>query len=140
MTNEEALNNSQTLIDLINKSLRELQSVKSDFPELKIAYRLEFGSILNAYREGDLTFNEAVSEFSVSAQKFEREQEGDCQQHIIGMIRYMGNERHYLYWFNKTKLMTKSSGANIEKFMKCPKCGKDLREFWHWPKLDEFVK
>ncbi len=38
-------------------------------PDLRIQYRLEPGSILNAYREGDLSFDQAVNALKIWAER-----------------------------------------------------------------------
>ncbi len=49
------------LIDLIRSSMAEVRELKQKH-EFELGYRVSPEGILNAYREGDLAFNEAVSE------------------------------------------------------------------------------
>ena len=52
-------------IDIVNKLIREIRDVKVRFPELKVQHNPDnVGSVLNAYREGDLSFEEAVATIS----------------------------------------------------------------------------
>lgn len=44
-----------------NKLHKEIQSRKASYPENKTGYYPKnYGSLLNAYREGDLSFNECL--------------------------------------------------------------------------------
>jgi len=52
------------MVTAINDSIRKVRDHKAEHPELKKAFCVNYGSILNAYREGDLTFAEAVNELS----------------------------------------------------------------------------
>jgi len=45
----------------LNRLFKEIQSDKKAHPETKIGYYLSVPSILNAYREGDLDFDEACA-------------------------------------------------------------------------------
>ena len=47
------------LIETINAALFELREIKNRKPQFRVAVRDEPGSILNGYREGDVTFDEA---------------------------------------------------------------------------------
>ena len=47
------------LTDMINESLSELREIKKRKPQFKVSAKNEPGSILNAYREGDVSFEEA---------------------------------------------------------------------------------
>jgi len=51
-------------ISALNNIRKDICSTKSLNPELKMGYSVSYGGILNAYRECDLTFNEAVVELS----------------------------------------------------------------------------
>ena len=44
----------------IYKALTKLRQLKQDNPDLRIEVNNNVGSILNAYREGDIDFDEAV--------------------------------------------------------------------------------
>ena len=53
--------NLSATIDQINTSILEVRAVKSTHPELKLGlYEGNVGSLLNAYREGDLSFDECT--------------------------------------------------------------------------------
>lgn len=45
----------------LNNLFKRIQSDKAANPETKLGYWLTVGSILNAYREGDLGFDEACA-------------------------------------------------------------------------------
>lgn len=47
------------LIETINASLFELRGIKKQKPQFCVEPKNEPGSILNAYREGDVSFDEA---------------------------------------------------------------------------------
>jgi hypothetical protein len=48
-------------LDQLNALRAEIEKDKSEHPETKLGYyRNSVGSILNAYREADITFDEAV--------------------------------------------------------------------------------
>lgn len=47
------------LKDLIFKSIEELRTIKAAHPDFRVGVRNEPGSILNAYREGDVSFDQA---------------------------------------------------------------------------------
>ncbi len=49
-------------IETINRLLQEVRAHKAAHADEKLAYCSGPGSILNAYREGDLTFDQAVAE------------------------------------------------------------------------------
>jgi hypothetical protein len=60
MKNERSLQSRVTyLCDFIVDAMAELQALKRVYPELKVGVTNDAGSILNGYREGDLTFEEA---------------------------------------------------------------------------------
>lgn len=48
------------LVARLNKLHATIQTAKAAHPELKVGFGQNFGSILNAYREGDISFAEAV--------------------------------------------------------------------------------
>lgn len=48
------------MAEQIFERIQELRQFKRANPSIRGAYSLNFGSILNAYREGDLTFEEAT--------------------------------------------------------------------------------
>lgn len=50
------------LNDDVYQAIEKLRGIKLRYPELRIAHWMDFGAILNAYREGDLTFEAAVGE------------------------------------------------------------------------------
>lgn len=47
------------LVETINAALFELREIKKRKPQFRVEVRDEPGSILNGYREGDITFDEA---------------------------------------------------------------------------------
>ena len=51
---------SKQLEDEIFEKMTELRKLKQDNPDMKRGYAFHPGGILNAYRECDLTFEEAV--------------------------------------------------------------------------------
>ena len=57
------------LVVTVTNSITELRQIKRDNPELALGYTCSHGGILNAYREGDLTFNEAVAELESLCKK-----------------------------------------------------------------------
>jgi hypothetical protein len=59
MPHDESFYMSST-IDTINYLLKQLQKYKSRHPERKIGFQNSYGGVLNAYREGDITFKQAV--------------------------------------------------------------------------------
>jgi len=61
-TDNEVANEVRDLIITINKSRVRLLKLKQANPSLRVGYRICAGGILNAYREGDLNFMEAVTE------------------------------------------------------------------------------
>ncbi len=45
----------------LNRLFREIQNYKAEHPETKAGYYADdYGSLLNAYREGDLSFDECI--------------------------------------------------------------------------------
>lgn len=63
MTEQDARHIINLETKKISESLNRLRAAKAVFPQLKSGhYAGSAGSILNAYREGDLTFDEAVTE------------------------------------------------------------------------------
>ena len=50
------------LNDEVYQGIEKLRGIKLRYPELRVSHQLDFGSILNAYREGDLSFEAAVGE------------------------------------------------------------------------------
>jgi len=50
------------LVVIVSNAISELRELKRNNPELKLGYVNSYGGVLNAYREGDLTFKEAISE------------------------------------------------------------------------------
>lgn len=51
----------QEKVKQINALIQEVMAMKKETPELKNGYYpSSYGSILNAYREGDLSFTQAV--------------------------------------------------------------------------------
>jgi len=57
MTIEEKID---AKIEELNSLHKELQELKKEHPECTIGYVLSPGGILNAYREGDISFDKAV--------------------------------------------------------------------------------
>jgi hypothetical protein len=47
-------------IDRLNALLKEIQAYKAANPSERLGYYLGYGSLLNAYREGDVGFDECV--------------------------------------------------------------------------------
>lgn len=74
-TNAEALEKqTRQLIEELNNEVHDrivtLRKVKRANPSLVVSHSLNAGCILNAYREGDITFDEAVAELeSLTANK-----------------------------------------------------------------------
>ncbi len=62
MKTEKAKNKLRSLQDQVDSNIIEIREIKNLHPKLKLGYKVSPGGILNAYREGDLTFNEAVAE------------------------------------------------------------------------------
>ena len=52
-------------LDALNRIFKEIQADKAAHPETKVGYCYSVGSILNAYREGDLSFEEACNLLTV---------------------------------------------------------------------------
>jgi hypothetical protein len=50
------------LVEQINSNLQEVRKLKEE-NNLTLGYSLGYGGILNAYREGDLSFKEAIEQF-----------------------------------------------------------------------------
>lgn len=66
-TEEHRLVIFQRKIDAIHVLIEEVRAHKQMHPEDRVAHTTHPGSILNAYREGDLTFDEAVAELQRAA-------------------------------------------------------------------------
>lgn len=49
-------------VELMNALLNEIRDYKARTPSARCGYLVCYGGILNAYREGDLGFDEAVKE------------------------------------------------------------------------------
>lgn len=49
-------------IKLINTTIDEVRELKSQEPKYKLNYQMSYGGIINAYREGDISFDECVEE------------------------------------------------------------------------------
>lgn len=58
-------------LNQLNALFKEIQSDKATHPESKLGHYLTVGSILNAYREGDLTFEECHELLEVKQGKLE---------------------------------------------------------------------
>jgi len=54
-------------LDLIQRTMEEVRGMKMATPSLRCAVQKNYGSILNGYREGDLTFQEAVNALEARA-------------------------------------------------------------------------
>ena len=52
--------NPKEAVEVINSTMERLRNYKIRHPQLKRGFSLCYGGILNAYREGDLTFKQAV--------------------------------------------------------------------------------
>lgn len=52
-------------LNQLNSLFKEIQADKVAHPETKLGYYLTVGSILNAYREGDLSFEECCELLTV---------------------------------------------------------------------------
>ena len=52
-------NNIEDCIEKINKMIKKVYEMKKAHPEDRLGITYDFGSVLNGYREGDLSFNEA---------------------------------------------------------------------------------
>ena len=65
MTNQEK---AQQLIDTVTKSILELRLLKTSDTSLRTGYCLSVASLMNAYREGDIGFADAVEEISKLSQ------------------------------------------------------------------------
>lgn len=72
------------LVSEANKIRKELDGKPE---ELKIGYWLSPGSILNAYREGDLTFNEAVKELTKRTSQAPAEKHAERMRILLEDIR-----------------------------------------------------
>ena len=57
MTIEEQ---SESLVDRLNEMHHEVKMFKLEHPELRKGFRWCYAGVLNAYREGDLEFSDAV--------------------------------------------------------------------------------
>ena len=63
MTERQAKNEIDVSLPAIARLIERVRFLKAKFPQLKCGvHKGNPGSILNAYREGDLTFDEAVAE------------------------------------------------------------------------------
>ena len=49
----------------LNKLHSEIQKHKNQYPKHKTIYSFSIGSILNAYHEGDITFDNAIKEIKL---------------------------------------------------------------------------
>jgi len=66
MKDAERIN--QLVVSVAN-SISELRQIKRNNPGLALGYSLSYGGILNAYREGDISFKEAVHELRMIDKK-----------------------------------------------------------------------
>ena len=61
ITKDQAIAEVGTLTESVAKGIKRLRELKAKFPSLKSGTYVGVpGSILNAYREGDMTWDEAV--------------------------------------------------------------------------------
>lgn len=82
------------LVETINKTIKIVRNAKHRHPEWRSYYYQDYGSILNAYREGDINFDQAVKAFQQvnteeSKRSFQRVKTA-CQA-MIHLIDSMGN-------------------------------------------------
>lgn len=62
MTVEERRQRAELLVELLNSIHKELQYLKESTPQIRTSWNNRLvGSILNAYREGDCSFQYAAS-------------------------------------------------------------------------------
>lgn len=58
------INDARTLalkVNQLNEIFKDVQAYKQAHPEAKLGYRpANYGSLLNAYREGDISFDECI--------------------------------------------------------------------------------
>jgi hypothetical protein len=57
----------QAKVDQLNKLHAEIQSYKKEHPESRLGYWLGYDSLLNAYREGDISFDDCVEAMNSKA-------------------------------------------------------------------------
>jgi hypothetical protein len=58
-------------LNALNRIFKEIQADKAAHPETKVGYYYSVPSILNAYREGDLSFDEACNLLMVNPKVFD---------------------------------------------------------------------
>ena len=49
-----------SLVEQLNALHREISRIKEERPDLRTAFSMAPGPVLNAYREGDVSYSEAV--------------------------------------------------------------------------------
>ena len=61
--------NIDDCVEKINKMIKKVHEMKKAHPEDRLGITYNFGSVLNGYREGDLSFNEAKAAIEEICQK-----------------------------------------------------------------------
>lgn len=65
--------NAPEMVNQINDTLLALRRIKEQNPGLRLGYSTAPGSILNAYREGDISFEACISEFDARERRAKME-------------------------------------------------------------------
>jgi len=69
--------------NLIKETNRNIKLLSDKPKEFKIGYQFSYGGILNAYREGDLTFDESIEELYKFGRKEVRKSNDDVVKNLF---------------------------------------------------------
>jgi hypothetical protein len=131
-----AIANEKYRINQLNmqviEAMEELREIKTRVQSLQVPYKFDIGSVLNAYREGDLTFELAVEVLStiVSAIKpssdLNLDTKSDKARALHRVVRAM-HDGHcmncgYLAPAHQFESWVVKAGVQTQLNHKCPKC------------------
>ena len=118
------------LITIVSESIEELREIKSRVCSLRVDAGYSIGSILNGYREGDLTFEEAISRLSKFGEKpagdLNLDTKSDQARALHRVVRAM-HDGHcmncgYLAPAHQFEAWVVKGGVQASLNHKCPKC------------------
>jgi hypothetical protein len=119
------MNKIYELTEKLNLAFLELQAYKREHPELRLGYNTSFGSLLNAYREGDIEFEECIKILESKVQKGDdsRGQRMKAQFQTEWLVCECGDDlRSVLIGHLKTAFMCANADCQHFKKLFAPPC------------------
>jgi hypothetical protein len=75
------------LNDELNRVFKQIQEYKNQHPESRSGYYIDsYGSLLNAYREGDIGFDECIKRLEAIAKRTAKEQRHACAEAVMAIV------------------------------------------------------